>query len=82
MIGGANIQTKKIKEVNNMAAYPTEDRIPIMSEQYFNKRESLIIPFEYGSDSKPVDKNVLAGMLANFESLGYKFGSEDILKWR
>ena len=63
-----------------MAAYPTEDRIPIMSEQYFNKRESLIIPFEYGSDSKPVDKNVLAGMLANFESLGYKFGSEDILK--
>lgn len=63
-----------------MAVYPVEDRIPMMSEQYFNKRESLIIPSEYDGNSKPVDKSVLAGMLANFESLGYRFGNEDILK--
>ena len=63
-----------------MAVYPIEDRIPMMSEQYFNKKESLIVPFEYDGDSRPVDKNVLAGMLANFESLGYRFGNEDILK--
>ena len=63
-----------------MAVYPVEDRIPMMSEQYFNKRESLVIPSEYDGNSKPVDKSVLAGMLANFESLGYRFGNEDILK--
>lgn len=56
------------------------EKLVFMNRQFFNKKEMVILP-ESNTDSvfnERVSRNVLAGMLANFERLGYRFSEEDI----
>lgn len=57
------------------------ERLAEMNKQLFNKKEMIILPRQLEEDfANRVDKQVLAGMLANFESLGYQFTKNDIKK--
>ena len=53
-----------------------------MNRQLFNKKETIILPEESPENTpcSPVKESVLAGMLASFEKLGYKFSYNDIRK--
>ena len=59
-----------------------DDKLAIMNRQLFNKRETIILPEESHESVpySPVKESVLAGMLASFEKLGYKFSYNDIRK--
>lgn len=59
-----------------------DSKLAIMNRQLFNKKETIILP-EESHENTPyslVKENVLAGMLASFEKLGYKFSYNDIRK--
>lgn len=59
----------------------TDDKLVIINRQLFNKKETIILPEESQDvPYSPVKESVLAGMLASFEKLGYKFSYNDIRK--
>lgn len=59
-----------------------DDKLEAMNRQLFNKKETIILPEESHENTpySPVKESVLAGMLASFEKLGYKFSYNDIRK--
>ena len=59
-----------------------DNKLQIMNRQLFNKKETIILPDESDENIpySPVKESVLAGMLASFEKLGYKFSYNDIRK--
>lgn len=59
-----------------------DNKLAIMNRQLFNKKETIILPKESPENTpcSPVKESVLAGMLASFEKLGYKFSYNDIRK--
>ena len=61
-------------------AFSSDEKLGIMNAQLFNKKETVILPDDRKEAvlNERVSKSVLAGMLANFERLGYRFSENDI----